>query len=66
MARLPLCRTHVEGCRLQRELRQTVRRLHLIVVFNEPQVTYGFPSQIIYYILNMLICVAMILLNNLL
>jgi hypothetical protein len=52
--------------RLQRELRQADRRLHPIVVIMEPQVTYVFFSQIMSYILNMLICVGMILLDNLL
>jgi hypothetical protein len=51
---------------LQRELRQADRRLHQIIVVKEPQVMYGFSSQIISYILNMLIRVDMILLDNLL
>jgi hypothetical protein len=65
-AHLTLHRTHAKGYRLQRELRQADHHLHLIVVIKEPQVTYGFSSQIISYILNMLICVGMILLDNLL
>jgi hypothetical protein len=56
----------VEGRHLQHELRQDDRHLHLIVVIKEPQVTYGFYSQIMSYILDMLICVGMILLDNLL
>jgi hypothetical protein len=35
-ARLPLRRMHAKGRRLQRELRQTDRRLHLIIIVNEP------------------------------
>jgi hypothetical protein len=63
-ARLPLRRSHAEGRRLQRELRQADRRLHPIVIIKEPQVTYGSCSQIMSYIFNMLICVGMILLDN--
>jgi hypothetical protein len=55
-----------EGRCLQRELRQAERRLHLIVVVKELQVMYDFSSQIMSYILNMLICVGIILLDNLL
>jgi hypothetical protein len=66
MARLPLCRTPAEGRRLQYKLCQANRRIHPIVVIKEPQVTYNFFSQIMSYILNMLICVGMILLDNLL
>jgi hypothetical protein len=66
MAHLPLHRTCVEGRCIQRELHQTNRRLHPIVVVKEPQVTYDFSSQIMSYILNILICVVMILLDNLL
>jgi hypothetical protein len=57
---------HVEGHRLQRELRQANRHLHPIVVIKEPQVTCGLSSQFMSYILNMLICIGMILLDNLL
>jgi hypothetical protein len=42
------------------------RHLHSTVIIKEPQVMYGFSSQTISYILNMLICVDMILLDNLL
>jgi hypothetical protein len=63
---LPLHRTSAEGYCLQRELRQIERRLHPIIVVKEPQVTYNFFSQIMSYILNMLICVGLILLDNLL
>jgi hypothetical protein len=66
MARLPLRRTRAEDHRLQRELRQADHRLHLIVVVKEPQVFYGFSSQIMFYLLDMLIYVDMILLDNLL
>jgi hypothetical protein len=66
MARLTLRRTRIEGRRLQHELRQVDRSLHPIVVIKEPQVTYDFSSQIMSYILNMLICVDMILLDNML
>jgi hypothetical protein len=65
-ARLPLRRTHAMGHRLQRELRQADCHLHPIIVVKEPQVTYDFSSQIMSYILNILICVGMILLDNLL
>jgi hypothetical protein len=57
---------HVEGRRLQHELRQADRRVHPIVIVKEPQVMCGFHSQIMSYIFNMLICVDMILLDNLL
>jgi hypothetical protein len=66
MARLPLRQTLTVDRRLQRELCQADCRLYPIVVVNEPQVTYGPSSQIMSYILNMLICVGMILLDNLL
>jgi hypothetical protein len=66
MAHLSLHQTRAEGYHLQRELRQTNRPLHPIIVVKEPQVTYGSSSQIMSYILNMLICVGMILLDNLL
>jgi hypothetical protein len=65
-ARLPLRRSRAEGHRLQRELHQADRCLHSVVIVKEPQVTYGSCSQIMSYIFNMLICVGMILLNNLL
>jgi hypothetical protein len=65
-ARLPLRRTHTEGRHLQRELREADHRLHPIVVIKELQVTYDFFSQIMSYILNMLICVGIILLDNIL
>jgi hypothetical protein len=63
---LPLHRTRAESRRLQRELRQVDRHLHPVVVVKELQVTYGFSSQIMSYLLNILICVGMILLDNLL
>jgi hypothetical protein len=66
MTRLSLLRMGVEGHCLQRELCQVERHLHPIITVKEPQVTYGFSSQIMSYILNMLICVCMILLDNLL
>jgi hypothetical protein len=66
MAHLPLRRTHAKGHRLQCELYQVNRRLYLIVIVKEPQVTYGFSSQIMSYILDMLISVDVILLYNLL
>jgi hypothetical protein len=66
MTYLPLRQMRAEGHRLQYELRQADHRFHLIIIIKEPQVTYGFNSQIMSYILNMLICVCMILLDNLL
>jgi hypothetical protein len=63
---LPLHRSCAEGRRLQRELCQADRRLHPVIIIKEPQVTYGFCSQIMSYIFNMLICVGIILLDNLL
>jgi hypothetical protein len=63
---LPLCRTRAKGRHLQRELCQHDRCLHLIVVVQEPQVTYGSFSQIMSYIFNLLICVGMIFLDSLL
>jgi hypothetical protein len=57
---------HVEGRRHQRKLRKVDCHLHLIVIIKEPQVIYGFFSQIMSYILNMLIYVGIILLDNLL
>jgi hypothetical protein len=38
----------------------------LIVVVKEPNVTNGFSAQFMSYILNMLICISIILLDNLL
>jgi hypothetical protein len=64
--RLPLRRSRAEGRRLQRELHQADHRLHPVVIVKEPQVTYGSCSQIMSYIFNMLICLGMILLDNLL
>jgi hypothetical protein len=66
MPHLPLRQTRVEGHHLQRELHQADHRLHPIIIVKEHQVTYSFSSQIMSYILNMLICVGMILLDNLL
>jgi hypothetical protein len=63
---LPLRQSCTEGHRLQHKLRQANRRLHLVIIVKEPQVTYGSCSQIMSYIFNMLICVVMILLDNLL
>jgi hypothetical protein len=65
-SRLRLRRSRAERRRLQRELRQADRRLHSIVIVKEPHVTYGSCSQIMSYIFNMLICVGIILLDNLL
>jgi hypothetical protein len=65
-AHLPLRRMHTGGHRLQRELRQANHRLHSIIVVKELQVTYDFSSQIMSYILDMLIWLDMILLDNLL
>jgi hypothetical protein len=42
------------------------RHLHPIVIVKELQVTYNFFSQFMSYILNMLVCVCIILLDNLL
>jgi hypothetical protein len=66
MTRLPLPRSRTEGHRLQRELHQTDRCLHSIIIVKESQVAYSSCSQIMSYIFNMLICVGMILLYNLL
>jgi hypothetical protein len=66
MAHLSLHRTHAEGRRLQCELRQADHRLRPIVVIKESHVTYDSCSQIMSYMLNMLICARMILLDNLL
>jgi hypothetical protein len=66
MARLPLRRSRADGHRLQRELHQVDRSLHSLVINEEPQVTYDSCSPITSYIFNMLICVGMILLDNLL
>jgi hypothetical protein len=52
--------------RLQRELCRVNCHLHPIIVIKELQVTYDFSSQIMSYILSMLNCVGMILLDNLL
>jgi hypothetical protein len=65
-ARLPLRRSRAEGRRLQRKLRQADRRLHPIIIVKESQVTYGSCSQIMSYIFNMLRCVVVILLDNML
>jgi hypothetical protein len=66
MTHLTLRRMRVEGRRLQRELCRVNCHLHPIIVIKELQVTYDFSSQIMSYILSMLICVSMILLDNLL
>jgi hypothetical protein len=63
---LPLRQSRAEGRHLRCELRQADRRLHPVVVVKEPQVTYSSCYQIMSYIFNMLICVSMILLDNLL
>jgi hypothetical protein len=65
-ARLPLHRSRAKGHRLQHELHQVDRRLHPVVVVKESQVTYGSCSQIMSYIFHMLICIGMILLDNML
>jgi hypothetical protein len=66
MTHLPLRRTRTESHHLQHELHQAYHHRHPIVVVKESQVTYGFSSQIMSYILSMFICVGMILLDNLL
>jgi hypothetical protein len=66
MAHLPLRWSRAEGRRRQRELRHADRRLHPVIIIKEPQVTYGSCFQIMSYIFNMLICVGIILLDNLL
>jgi hypothetical protein len=66
MARLPLRRSRAEGHRLQRELHQVDHHLHPVVIVKKLQVTYSSCSQIMSYIFNMLICVGIILLDNLL
>jgi hypothetical protein len=50
----------------KREIHRADHRLHPIVIIKKSQVTYGFCSQIISYIFNMLICLYIILLDNLL
>jgi hypothetical protein len=65
-AHLPVRRSHVKGRRLQRELHQANCRLHMVIIVKKLQVTYGSCSQIMSYIFNMLICVGMILLDNML
>jgi hypothetical protein len=65
-ARLYICRTRVEGHRLQCELHQADRCVHPIFVIKEPQVTYGSCSQIMSYTFNMLIFIGMISIDNLL
>jgi hypothetical protein len=68
MAHLPFRRSRAEGHRIKRELHQIDRCLHPVVigVIKKLQVTYSSCSQIMSYIFNMLICLYMILLNNLL
>jgi hypothetical protein len=56
---LPLRRTHDEGRHLN------VNSVKPIII-KKPQVTYAFSSQRMSYLLDMLICVGMILLDNLL
>jgi hypothetical protein len=63
---LPLRRMHVESHRLQRELCQADHCLHPIIIIIELQVTYSFSPKIMSYLLDMLICVGMVLLDNLL
>jgi hypothetical protein len=60
---LPLRRSHVEHCHIYHEFCQSMRGLQESTV---EKVTYLLNSQIIFCILNMLICVGMILLDNLL
>jgi hypothetical protein len=66
MDHLTLHRTRAEGHHLQCELHQANHCLHPIVVIKESQATYGFSSQIMSYLLHMLIHVGMILIDNLL
>jgi hypothetical protein len=63
MARLPLCRTHAKGHRLQCELCQVESHLQQIIIIKEPQIMYGSCSQIMAYIFYMLIRIGMILLD---
>jgi hypothetical protein len=63
---LPFRRSCVEGRRLQRELCQAGRRIHLVIIVKELQVMYGSCSQIMSYIFNILICICMILLDSML
>jgi hypothetical protein len=65
-ARLSLLQSCAEGHCLQCELRQADHRLQPVVIVKKLQVTYGFCSQIMSYIFNMLICVGIIVLDNLL
>jgi hypothetical protein len=57
---LPLYRTRVEGHRLQANF------IGPIIIVKEPQITYVCSCQIMSYILDILTCVGMILLDNLL
>jgi hypothetical protein len=66
MACLPLHRTRAESRRIQRELRQADHHLHPIVIVKKTHIMYDLSSQIMSYILNMLICIDMILLDILL
>jgi hypothetical protein len=66
MAHLPLRRTRADDRRLQHEFCQVEHRFHPIIIVKEPQVTYDISSQIMSYILNILIYVCMILIDNLL
>jgi hypothetical protein len=61
---LLLCRSHVKPCHIYRELRQSAHSLQEPTAIEED--TYVFNSTIMSYILNRLICVGIILLDNLL
>jgi hypothetical protein len=52
--------------RAQRVTAFNMNSIRPIIIIKEQQITYGFFSQIMSYLLDMLICVGMILLNNLL
>jgi hypothetical protein len=65
-ARLHLHRLCIEGHHLQHELYQVDHCLQPVIVVKEPNIMYGFYSQIMSYIFNVLIYVGIILLDNLL
>jgi hypothetical protein len=64
MSHLPLYRSRTEPHRIIREVHQSVRGLQESTIVYE--VTYVLNSQIMSYILNLMIRVGMILLDNLL
>jgi hypothetical protein len=63
-ARLPLHRARVDRRHLQGAVNQTERRLHNSITVKEEEALYILFSQVIPYILSMMIYIDMIVLDN--